>query len=213
MSAGLKGTNPWASVWVSPRTTIGNIVKYDPNYFLWVLAGLNGLPLLLHVAQNMLLGQRYSVLIILVVAIVLAFVVGIINITLGTVFCWLTGKWLGGKSNFAKVRTAVAWSNAPNLVTAILWLSLVVIFQRHFFDGQYVNTTLVWQQALLVATGIIQLAVSIWTLVILIGGISKVQAFSIGKAVLNVLLSILLFIAASWLVMMAIMWVTHGTPV
>lgn len=213
MSAGLKGTNPWASVWVSPRTTIGNIVKYNPNYFLWVLAGLNGLPLLLHIAQNMLLGQRYSILVILAVAIILAFVVGIINITIGSFFCWITGKWMGGKSDFVNVRTAVAWSNAPNLVTAILWLSLVVIFQRHFFDGQYVNTTLAWQQTLLVATGVIQLAVSIWTLVILVAGISKVQGFSIWKAILNVLLSILLFIAASWLVMMIITWVTQGKPV
>lgn len=202
--------NPWLSIWVRPRSTIESIVEYNPKYRLWTLSALSGLPILLQFAQTFMLGKSSSTLSIFIIAVIFSFLVGIINITVWSALCLWTGKWIGGKSNFSHVRTAVAWSNVPHVVTVILWLGLIFVFKGELFSGGYVNDLIAWKGMFLAGTGLIQLVCSIWSLVILINGLAQVQGFSGWKGILNVLLPILLIIAASWIFMIVLMWSAKG---
>ena len=204
------GKNPWLSIWVKPRSTIAAIVKYNPKYRLWILSALSGLPMLLQFSQTFMLGKTSSILAIFVIAVLLSFLVGIINITVWSALCFWTGKWIGGKSSFSNVRTAVAWSNVPHVVTVVLWLGLALVYKGQLFNGEYVNEFVVWKELFLVGTGFIQLICSIWSLVILVNGLAQVQGFSGWKGILNMLLPILLVIAAAWIFMDILMWSAKG---
>lgn len=211
MTSALK-ENPWLNIWVNPRKTIAGIIKYNPSVNLWLLSILHGLPMLLHVAQNMSLGAEFKTGWILFSAIILAGLVGIIGISIGALFCQWTGKWIGGKGTFVNVRAAVAWSNVPNIVTLIMWGLVIAAFGKDIFNGTFSSTAFTWKQMLLVGAGIIQLAMSIWSIVILVKGLAEAHGFSAWKGLLNAVLAVLFFIALFWALILVIFWATKGTP-
>lgn len=200
----IKG-NPWRTIWFSPRQTIADIVASDPRYRLWLLAALHGLPMMLHVAQDFSLGNQYTTLGIIAAAILFAAVFGIIGITIGSAFCYWVGTWIGGKSNFTNIRAAVAWSNAPNIISIAIWVILVGFFGESLFNGQFMQTTAAGHQILILSAGVVQFAVAIWALIILICGLAEVQGFSRWRALANVFLAFLLFVAAIWIVVFGLM--------
>lgn len=207
-----KSGNPWLTIWVKPSQTIADIVAFNPRHRLWVLAILHGLPMMLHVAQDYNLGSQYSTLGIVLVALLFSAIFGIIGITVGSAFCYWVGTWIGGKSPFAHVRTAVAWSNVPNIVTIAIWIFQIALFKESLFNGQFLQTSLPWQKTAIVGAGLVQLGIAIWSLYILICGLAEVQGFSKWRAFANVILAFLLFVAAIWLLIFAFVGIAKLIP-
>ncbi|MCH9625664.1 MAG: hypothetical protein S4CHLAM123_08420 [Chlamydiales bacterium] len=195
------GVNPWATIWTKPRDTIKRIVRYNPKHrFVW-LSFLYGFPMLLHTAQNLNLGDTYTTAGIVVVALVLGTFAGMLGIVIASGLIYWTGKWIGGKDNYQNVRSAVAWSNVPNIIAVIAWAVLLYKFQGQLFFEDFEDKNFVGSDMLLVGGAtFVQAVISIWSFVILVKGLGEVQGFSAWKGVLNVLIPFFMVGAAIWVI-------------
>jgi hypothetical protein len=210
--AGKLSVNPWTGMWVRPRETIRAIVEFNPRYLFFLLCFIYGFPMMLQVAQNLSLGDRYPLAGIVIGGLILAVIAGAVMINVaGALFYW-TGKWIGGTGSFLNVRAAVAWSNVPSLINALIWIVLMWEFGSRIFMKQFVNTPFVGGElAVIFFTSIIQVIIAIWAFIMLLKSLGEVQGFSAWKALLNVLIPIVvIFIGVSilgWLLSMIV-----GTP-
>ncbi|MCI0382530.1 MAG: YIP1 family protein [Chlamydiae bacterium] len=205
--------NPWIQIWTSPRQTIRTIVSFDPKYRFWLLSSIYGFPMLLHLMQNFSLGQTTNLYMILILALVLAPFVGALGIMVASGLMMWTGRWIGGKAGFYPIRTAVAWSNVPNLVGIVLWLILVVVFGKELFTEDFHQSAFAGRELFTVSTiFLLQTVVAIWSFVILLKGLGEVQGFSIWKSLLNVLIPFFMIGILIWLLSWLV-WVAQGMPV
>ncbi len=204
------GVNPWTHIWIKPRETISNITKFDPKYRFVILSFLYGLPMLLHMAQNLSTGETFTTVGIVIAALVLATFVGMLGLTIASGLTYWTGKWIGGKASYYPVRAAVSWSNVPNIVAIIIWAILIYNFKDKLFLGEFDEMKFAGEEQMLLTGALfVQSVIAIWSFIILVKGLGEVQGFSAWKGVLNVLIPFfmigILIWAVTWL-----FWVGNG---
>lgn len=194
--------NPWLEIWTRPKETIRAIVKFNPKYLFFLLSGIYGFPLMLQFAQNLSLGESGSPLAILIGALILCVFIGMAGITIISGLLYWTGQWIGGKAPFAHVRAAMAWSNVPNVVNAVIWLVMMGFFGGRLFHRGFAETSFVGYELTVVFFAfLIQVVLSVWGFVIGLKTLSEVQGFSAWKALLNVLIPFFMVVIVLWLVM------------
>ncbi len=200
MSDNTMGINPWTRIWTHPRETIRKIVEFNPKFRFIALSFLHGLPMLFYMAQDMSLGDTFSVPGIILVSIILATFIGMLSITIGSALFLWTGKWIGGQGTYYPIRAAVSWSNVPNLVIVLTWVALILFFKNDLFLASFQKTEFVGNAlALYFIVLLVQAVMSIWSLVILIKGIAEVQKFSAWKGLLNVLIPFIMVLFFIWI--------------
>jgi hypothetical protein len=181
--------NPWTGMWVRPRETIRAIIQFNPNYLFPLLCLIYGFPLLLQMAQNFSLGDRFPMAGIVVGALLGAMLVGVIGINVAAGLFYWTGKWIGGIGSFRNIRAAVAWANVPNLVNILIWAVNMTAFGNRLFTRGFVETPFVGSElALIFFTSLIQVGIAIWALVMVLKALGEAQGFSAWKALLNILI-------------------------
>ncbi len=100
------------------------------------------------------------------------------------VLCWTASKILGGTAEEDDYKTILAWSIVPMIVSVVF--SLLNIFVFHDSESsQFISYTMIAAELLL----------AVWTLVLLVKGIKVIQSFSTLKAIINIVLPSILFIA------------------
>lgn len=212
MAKKTQGVNPWTQIWVKPRETIRKIVKENPKQRFAILSFLYGLPLLFHSAQNLSLGDTFTTIGIVIVALVLATFVGMLALTIASGLIYWTGKWIGGKAEYYPVRAAVSWSNVPNIIAIIVWAIMIYYFREQIFQGNFDQMKFAGNQTILITGSLfVQAMISIWSFIILVKGIGEVQNFSAWKGVLNVLIPFFMVGILIW-VLSWLFWVGNGMP-
>jgi hypothetical protein len=186
-------TSPWFSILTEPKKTIRSIVDQNPNYGLLILSIIYGFCAFLGFAQLLRLGEKLSIISILIPAIILAPIMGYILFTFCSWLVFFTGKLIKGVAPFKHIRAAIAWSNVPLIVNALTWILLIIIFDKKivedFSTKEILSTPSI---VLLLGVKFVQMIASIWSLVIYINALAEVQSFSILRAILNVILSMIL---------------------
>jgi hypothetical protein len=200
--------NPWFSIWTQPRQTVRSIVKKDPKFRFALLSAIYGLPMALNLAQNFSLGVRVPLWAILTGSLIVCTLLGMIGISISTWLLHVTGRWIEGKGTYQTIRTAVTWSNVPNVVTILMWMILLCVFGQTVFNRQFSEAPFVGYQAgIIFIVFLIQVVISIWGFIILLQGLGEVQGFSAWKALLNVLIPFVIVVAIIWL----LGWALFGT--
>ncbi|MGC1878397.1 MAG: Yip1 family protein [Rhabdochlamydiaceae bacterium] len=200
--------NPWLSIWTEPRKTVRSIVTTNPKFGFVILSAIYGLPMALNLAQNFSLGTMVPTWAILIGSLIVCTFLGMVGISIATWLLHFTGSWIGGKGSYQTVRTAVAWSNVPNIVTILMWIVLLYVFGGLVFNRQFSETPFIGYQAGIVfIVFLFQAIVSIWGFIILLQGLAEVQGFSAWKALLNILIPFVIVVALIWLVG----WFLYGT--
>ena len=204
---------PWVSVWLSPRSTIRQVVSENPCRALWWLASIYGFSSLLNAFQSMMLGDMIPVLGILILAALLSPLMGYVFFSIWSAAISFTGKWLKGQGTYVQVRAAYAWSCVPLLLNIPLWLILAFFFGRSFF-ANFAETHLLTQSevSLLFLVLILRITAAIWSLVLYINMLAEVQSFSILRSIGNILLSTILVSVVFLLIGLGISALVHGTP-
>jgi hypothetical protein len=203
--------NPWLKIWTKPRETIAEIVSVNPKSRFIILSAIYGFPFLLNTAQSLSLYVAWPLLPILIVALVLSVFAGMALISLTSLLMLWSGKWLGGLAPYLHIRAAVSWSNVPNLVNVISWLIMIAVFGAFALSPDFAKRAFTGPELALVSVLFFaQLVSSVWSIVILITGLAEVQKFSIWKAILNIIISIVLMAVIIWLVM-AVVGVFFGS--
>lgn len=204
--------NPWIGMWVRPRETIRAIIQFNPGYFYPFLCLIYGFPMLLQIAQNFSLGDRYPLAGIVIVALLLAGIVGALMINISTALFYWTGKWIGGTGSYQTIRSAVAWANVPNLVNILIWIVNIGVFGGRIFQHNFVETPFAGSElGVIFLTSVVQIIVAVWSFIIILKALGEVQGFSAWKALLNVIIPFLvIFVGVSILAWLFTM--ITGTP-
>jgi len=189
------GFHPWFSIWSKPKATIRKIVDFDPNYRLFILSTIYGFSSLISLAQTFALGNVLNSYLILIACVILSPIWGYLIFSFASFFIYLSGKLLKGKALYSHIRCAIAWSNVPMIVNALSWIFLFIVFKenllKEFPEGFPFND---FQKSFLFLVLFSQLIFSIWILVLYINSLAEVQQFSVGKAILNIIVAVLLFL-------------------
>jgi hypothetical protein len=110
----------------------------------------------------------------------------------GAMLTW-TGRWLGGRARGGAIRTVVAWSETPSLLSILLWIPRYLILGPWLFAQPDVLAGQSLPLALAGAGfGIMQAALEVWVLVLLVHALAEVQGFTMARALSNLILSVVL---------------------
>jgi hypothetical protein len=130
----------------------------------------------------------------------------IISIVVGGLLGWLglliwsqilswTGKWIKGVADGHSIAKVVAYSSVPYFIYFyILLLQVLVLREELFFYNMGFESEGILLTAFLIISLILQFVSLIWSFVLLLVGLSVVQKFSIGKAILNLLIPALILL-------------------
>lgn len=174
--------NPWLSMWSQPKSTVRALVHSNAGYGVFYLASIFALQSFFFYANWWSLGLNTHFYTILLAGLILSPLIGFIWIYyLGYIF-YFTGKWLGGSAPVSHLRTAIAWSKIPSSISLLMWIFLVLSSPTLVFIQDAGGPSSIF-------INFITLILSIWSLVLLIQGISELQEFSTLRSISNVLLS------------------------
>lgn len=177
------------TVMTSPRLFIRErrAVKAGP---LILLSWLYGLIFLFDYSLNQSLGYNLGFWQILVTTFFLAPLAGFIAIMISSILLLWTGKILKGKATFWQIVTAVSWSKVPQVFILLTWLLLFCILGSTAFAPQPLQSTpLIGAVAILFW---VQLALYVWSFIILLHMLAEVQQFSAWIALWNVIFKALI---------------------
>ena len=183
--------NPWVKIWTAPRATIQAIKEHNPKHGLVYLSFIYGFLWMLAMCQTLSIGHYYGVAGITVASVILAIPLGYLFISLSSLFFFWTGKMFNGKASYSEVRAAVAWPNALSIVTIITWAIMMANYGSLLFMAD--NGTLEPSFGLPDIIFIIQAIVAVWSIVVLVIGVSQVQGFSGWRAFANFLVVLVIW--------------------
>lgn len=200
METAARTSNPWISIWTRPRATVREVIHTSPFYVVLILAGLAGIGSILDNASLRNMGDAFPVPTIVLVAVLLGPAFGILGLYVGAAVIGWTGRWLGGGGRPRELRTAMAWAGMPMVVGLLVWLFDLSIFGSEMFTT-YTPRLMgsPFLALLMIVSGLVSMALGIWTLVLQTKAIGEVHGFSawkgLGSMALGLLLIMVPFIA------------------
>ena len=209
-SYGTLSFNPWKTMWLKPRETIREILEYNPQYLVLLLAGLFGIRYALDMAGAYMLGDMFNLWLILAGAIIIGPIIGIISLYISSFLMVWTGKWINGKSSYEHMRAALAWAYIP-----ILWGMLMYLLQIPLFGSELFSSLTPTLSAsglltsLFIVLSLLGITFDIWSFSLSLKTVSEVQGFSVWKALLNMVL-VLLVVLIPLLIILTIYFLVTG---
>jgi len=179
--------NLYKKIWFEPTATLRFILQYCPEKGVFPLLILGGIGRAIDRASMKNMGDDMSTFAVLGIAFFAGALLGWITYY---IYAWgmsVTGKWLKGTAEPEKFRTIIAYSLIPSICALALVIPEVMIFGDELFRSEPIHDS-IFQDIMLLVFAMTKIILGIWSLVILVKGISLIQNFTTGKAVLNMFL-------------------------
>lgn len=185
--------NILTKVFTSPREAFIFINDYKYNKHVTLFLILLGIINSFDKAISKNMGDNLSLSSVIIYAILIGIIFGwLINFIYAFSISW-TGKWLNGKGDTQSILRVIAYAFLPLFISLFFLFVQILIYGNSIFQSNYeylyiglFDTILYW------TFYIIDFVLVIWSSILLIIGVSIVQKFSIGKAILNLILPILM---------------------
>jgi signal peptidase I len=175
--------SPWLSIWFSPGEAVERVTSRKAWLSVLILGGI-GLPVSLTqlaIYRGWLTGPAdWSILATLAVA---AFVFGVVILFLNAFMLKLIGWLFSGRAPQAHLRAALAWGSVPATFGLAVSLAWIIGLKLTGADSSppvrivvaLVSAATIWGMAL-------------WTLVVTVAAVKRVQHFGTGRAIANVVI-------------------------
>ena len=174
--------NPWLAMWTQPRQAIRAILQINPKYGVFYLAAIYSLQSFFYFANYWSLGISMPFYAILIAGLVLSPFIGLIWVYIAGWILYFTGRWLEGKAPMIHLRSAVAWSKIPTSISLLMWFVLLGTHPEYVFILDAGGPSSIF-------INLITTILGIWSLIILIQTVREIQFFSVGRAVINVIIA------------------------
>ncbi|HMR82813.1 MAG TPA: Yip1 family protein [Niabella sp.] len=185
------GKDIFLKIWSSPRAVFKYIIAQNYDRYVTALLMLSGISRAFDRAAVRNLGDKMSLWGIVAICIILGGLFGWVYYYIYAAMINWTGKWLKGLGDTKSILRVMAYAMIPSIVALLFFIPQVAIYGIEMFKnkGDITGAGLI-SNILVYGSVFIELVLGVWTIVLFITGISEVQKFSIGKAILNVLLPI-----------------------
>ena len=195
--------SPWLHFWLAPAPTLTNMLRFHQGdaWALPLLFGGGVLSSLAPQVRELLAASLPQGRNLLAVVIVSGVMLGLAQALIWPPLLNLGSRWLGGQGQVRATRLSAAWSSLPLLLSSLLAP----------LGGSVAAPT-----AGAAFYGLLNLLLSLWTLVLLVQSLAAAQHLSTGKAVLGVLIGGLMFVVALIAagvvaaLLLALFWLTPG---
>lgn len=175
------------SIWLQPRRTFRYIFRHCPDKYLWHLLIPGGIASSLgNTAENGFLFDFSAAASIAITALIGGIFGPVANVIVAAILR-LSSKLLGGKASFGTLLTAIAWSLVPTIAGIVIVLFQMGYYGNELFDGE-LDLSSKFSSVLAGVISIVEIALSIWSVVILVTGVSEANGFGIGRAIATVIL-------------------------
>ena len=193
----LSGRDIFSKIWMSPRMVFKFVTDSNYNGLTTSLLIFAGIFNALYSASFRNIGDQMSLPIVLIVCLIGGGIFGWIYFYLYAALLSWTGKWLKGAGNTRSLLRMMSLAFIPSLVLILLFIVRIALYGNEVFQS---NIDIFAKGAPTIAAyaffTFVETAIGVWTLGILIIGISEVQKLSIWKSILNMILPIIIVMAA-----------------
>jgi signal peptidase I len=188
INASSTALNPWRTIWWRPQATIKDILSRPTGSRVLLLASATGMCALLSVIASV----NVDVVVAILAALLIGPLLGILQLYIdGALTAW-TGRLLGGRASQRVLRTAIAWAWIPQMIAVPLLVgSMLVLGPELLREGPGPTDT----GAAIVS--MLLLVLSLWSFFLAIRTVGAVQEFGIVRSLANVLLPMLILLAAA----------------
>jgi hypothetical protein len=183
----------FSKIWLNPRKVFEFIHLYKFDKFMVLLIILNGISNSFDKAVSKDLFDIKSLPVTLLIIILGGIISGFIGFYFYSAFVSWTGNWLKGKASTSEIVRVLAYGSLPSVGSLVLVILQLIIFKGYLSttDGLLYDSFNV-SNLLLLFFLLLELILSIWSIVLTVVGVAVVQDFSIGKAIFNLILPVLI---------------------
>lgn len=173
----------------SPKEAFTFIVKYKYEKYAALLLILSGIVKAFDKATSKNMGDHLPLWGVISCSILIGITLGwIVNFIYAAAISW-TGKWLNGKGNTKSILNVLSYALLPSIFSLFLLIIQISIYGNTLFQSNYEDLYIGFSDTIIYWTFyIFDLVLIIWTVCLLVIGLSVVQQISIGKAILNMIL-------------------------
>jgi uncharacterized membrane protein YbhN (UPF0104 family) len=182
-------SNPLLTIWLHPRRTISRRIAITPDPMVYLLAGLSGISTAFYRAVEHSSGDDASLERIVLGFVVSGVIGGIITMALVGFLCRATGKWIGGKASYRKIKTAYAWATVPAIVSLVFYVPMIAIYGNEIFSTY--RPTIEENSLPLRVVDFCRFGLNLWAFILFWLCLSEVQEFSVWKALGNIAIAFL----------------------
>lgn len=184
----------FTKIWTSPRKVFKFINDNHYDKYVNVLLFFAGISRAFDRASLKDMGDNMSLLAILAICIIAGGLLGWISYYIYAALLSWTGKWIKGQGDTKSILRIISYALTPTIITLIFLIPQIGIYGNEIFksDGDIISAGLVGN-ILVYGSLLLEFILGVWTIVFFVVGVSEVQKLSIGKAILNLLLPILVF--------------------
>lgn len=185
----------FTKIWTSPRLVFRYLNDNRYDKFVNILLILAGITKAFDKASTRNMGDNLPLIAVLAICIIGGGLFGWISYYIYAALTSWTGNWLKGKGDTDSLLRMISHAMIPLIAAMILFIPQILVFGNELFQSDInVYSTGLLSTLIYYFIFFIELSVSIWTIVLVVIGISEVQKFSIGKSILNMILPLLLIV-------------------
>lgn len=185
----------FTKIWTSPRLVFRYLNDNRYDKFVNILLILAGITKAFDKASTRNMGDNLPLIAVLAICIIGGGLFGWISYYIFAALISWTGNWLKGKGDTDSLLRMISHAMIPLIAAMILFIPQILVFGNELFQSDInVYSTGLLSTLIYYFIFFIELSVSIWTIVLVVIGISEVQKFSIGKSILNMILPLLLIV-------------------
>jgi len=195
----------FTKIWIYPRQVFKFLDETYYDKFVTILLVLSGISRTFDRASLNNMGDKMSLGGVIAFCIVAGGLLGWISFYIYSALLSWTGKWLNGQGNTKSILRMLAHAMLPTIVALIFLIPQIIIYGNEVFksEGDIISAGLT-SNIIVYGSMILEFILGVWTIILVVIGLSVVQKISIGKSILNLLLPILIILVPILLIVLLI---------